>query len=95
MCVNKHYQSHLLQWLYVIRVGGIQSGLSVECIFMTCIYIRSKFGSYNAQFWDGLHLWLIGFQICMYPGFLLQTNLVKLSFLHKVCSKSITALPDY
>ena len=40
--------------IYLIRVGAIQSGLSVQCI-STCIYIRSKLGSYHALFRDGSH----------------------------------------
>ena len=36
--------------VYFIRVGEIQTGLSVHCIFFTCI---SKLDSHHALFWGG------------------------------------------
>ena len=83
-----------------IRIGGIQSGLSVQWILLTCIYIRSKLGSYHALFWDGSHS---GTDVCvvdwfssMYVTWIPVANIHdKLLFFRRVYSKSITALLDY
>ena len=68
--------------------------------FLTRIYIRSNLGSYHALFWDESHS---GIDICvvdwfsnMYvPWFPVTKFHDKLSFLRRVCGKSITALLDY
>ena len=68
--------------------------------FYTCIYIRSNLGSYHALFRDGSDS---GTDVCVVDWFLniyvpwipVAKIYDKLSFLHRVCGKSITALLDY
>ena len=88
---------HLLQCLYFITVGGTQSGISVQCILFIYTF---KLSSYHSLFRERLRSGTDGcvvdwFSSMNVPWIPVANIHDKLSFLRRVCSKSISALLDY